>query len=175
MVSHLRWLHFFVSANRQPDLVPAQESRYSRLHPRVQFWLGREDSNPRIRDPKSRALPLGHAPTTLVTYSGSGARSGEPLFAAASRCSRCPPGSPGARHREPPSVTASLDRQTHPTQPRRGWLGRIRFVQPSRTTRLGLAWPGFAWPAPETGPRQPPWDRFPTSRPPGHRPRATPI
>src|SRR5262245_42272738 len=25
-------------------------------------WLGREDSNLRIRDPKSRALPLGHAP-----------------------------------------------------------------------------------------------------------------
>src|SRR4030095_6773772 len=28
-----------------------------------QFWLGREDSNLRIRDPKSRALPLGHAPS----------------------------------------------------------------------------------------------------------------
>ncbi len=27
------------------------------------FWLGRKDSNLRIRDPKSRALPLGHAPT----------------------------------------------------------------------------------------------------------------
>ena len=27
-----------------------------------QAWLGREDSNLRIRDPKSRALPLGHAP-----------------------------------------------------------------------------------------------------------------
>src|SRR5216117_1036520 len=26
-------------------------------------WLGREDSNLRIRDPKSRALPLGHAPS----------------------------------------------------------------------------------------------------------------
>ena len=26
-------------------------------------WLGRVDSNHRIRDPKSRALPLGHAPT----------------------------------------------------------------------------------------------------------------
>src|ERR1017187_7384042 len=26
-------------------------------------WLGRKDSNLRIRDPKSRALPLGHAPT----------------------------------------------------------------------------------------------------------------
>src|SRR5919112_1903415 len=25
-------------------------------------WLGREDSNLRIREPKSRALPLGHAP-----------------------------------------------------------------------------------------------------------------
>ena len=28
----------------------------------TQDWLGREDSNLRIRDPKSRALPLGHAP-----------------------------------------------------------------------------------------------------------------
>src|SRR4029453_1443399 len=28
-------------------------------------WLGREDSNLRIRDPKSRALPLGHAPSPL--------------------------------------------------------------------------------------------------------------
>src|SRR5215217_9208632 len=27
------------------------------------MWLGRKDSNLRIRDPKSRALPLGHAPT----------------------------------------------------------------------------------------------------------------
>ena len=26
-------------------------------------WLGRKDSNLRIRDPKSRALPLGYAPT----------------------------------------------------------------------------------------------------------------
>src|SRR5438034_4418452 len=28
-------------------------------------WLGREDSNLRIRDPKSRALPLGHAPACV--------------------------------------------------------------------------------------------------------------
>ena len=27
-------------------------------------WLGRKDSNLRIRDPKSRALPLGHAPSS---------------------------------------------------------------------------------------------------------------
>src|SRR5581483_5372518 len=27
-------------------------------------WLGRKDSNLRIRDPKSRALPLGHAPNS---------------------------------------------------------------------------------------------------------------
>src|SRR6266487_1831356 len=27
-------------------------------------WLGREDSNLQYRDPKSRALPLGHAPPT---------------------------------------------------------------------------------------------------------------
>ena len=29
---------------------------------RRESWLGRKDSNLRIRDPKSRALPLGHAP-----------------------------------------------------------------------------------------------------------------
>src|SRR5687767_8619718 len=28
-------------------------------------WLGRKDSNLRIRDPKTRALPLGHAPVRL--------------------------------------------------------------------------------------------------------------
>ena len=28
-------------------------------------WLGRKDSNLRIRDPKSRALPLGHAPENV--------------------------------------------------------------------------------------------------------------
>ena len=39
-------------------------------------WLGREDSNLRIRDPKSRALPLGHAP------SRSGAASSRPESAA---------------------------------------------------------------------------------------------
>ena len=32
-------------------------------------WLGRVDSNHRIRDPKSRALPLGHAPTMLSAIS----------------------------------------------------------------------------------------------------------
>src|SRR5437870_105373 len=29
-------------------------------------WLGRKDSNLRIRDPKSRALPLGHAPSVVA-------------------------------------------------------------------------------------------------------------
>ena len=29
-------------------------------------WLGRKDSNLRIRDPKSRALPLGHAPSSSL-------------------------------------------------------------------------------------------------------------
>src|SRR5437870_9245671 len=32
--------------------------------PAAREWLGREDSNLRMRDPKSRALPLGHAPPT---------------------------------------------------------------------------------------------------------------
>src|SRR5262245_54098606 len=33
-------------------------------------WLGREDSNLRIRDPKSRALPLGHAPPLAPRHGG---------------------------------------------------------------------------------------------------------
>ena len=37
---------------RQPDRDPHTQ------------WLGRKDSNLRIRDPKSRALPLGHAPSS---------------------------------------------------------------------------------------------------------------
>src|SRR5262245_51977218 len=36
-------------------------------------WLGREDSNLRIRDPKSRALPLGHAPPLVPTTCASAA------------------------------------------------------------------------------------------------------
>src|SRR5688500_5838555 len=48
-------------------------------------WLGREDSNLRIREPKSRALPLGHAPPrrptaqvvqTLSVVEPSGCRQG---------------------------------------------------------------------------------------------------
>src|SRR2546422_9396829 len=31
-------------------------------------WLWREDSNLRIRDPKSRALPLGHAPPCVSSF-----------------------------------------------------------------------------------------------------------
>jgi hypothetical protein len=37
-------------------------------------WLGREDSNLRIRDPKSRALPLGHAPPPVLPYSNGDLR-----------------------------------------------------------------------------------------------------
>src|SRR5262245_33031001 len=36
--------------------------------PTRQAWLGRKDSNLRIRDPKSRALPLGHAPPHKFLY-----------------------------------------------------------------------------------------------------------
>src|ERR1043165_6099693 len=35
-------------------------------------WLGREDSNLRIRDPKTRALPLGDAPMLLVVAAPRG-------------------------------------------------------------------------------------------------------
>src|SRR5262245_896573 len=48
--------------NDQPGLAAQPWSRGSA--PTAQRWLGREDSNLRIRDPKSRALPLGHAPPT---------------------------------------------------------------------------------------------------------------
>src|SRR5947207_10540013 len=42
-------------------------------------WLGRKDSNLRIRDPKSRALPLGHAPPS--SSPGPSARLAEPVVA----------------------------------------------------------------------------------------------
>ncbi len=32
---------------------------------RIQFWLGRRDSNPRMTGPEPAALPLGYAPTLL--------------------------------------------------------------------------------------------------------------
>src|SRR2546422_8302991 len=51
------------------DLQLAESGRHERITHRGSVplrvsrkWLGRKDSNLRIRDPKSRALPLGHAP-----------------------------------------------------------------------------------------------------------------
>ena len=32
------------------------------------FWLGRRDSNPRMSEPKSDALPLGHSRILLFAY-----------------------------------------------------------------------------------------------------------
>src|SRR5688500_10037301 len=40
--------------------------------------LGRKDSNLRIRDPKSRALPLGHAPSTAGDLAGAHGPSANP-------------------------------------------------------------------------------------------------
>src|SRR5258706_3066097 len=45
-------------------MVRARQTRRSEVSPWPGGWLGREDSNLRMRDPKSRALPLGHAPPT---------------------------------------------------------------------------------------------------------------
>ena len=42
--------------------------------PRLIKWLGRKDSNLRIRDSKSRALPLGHAPSSSMDYAALAAR-----------------------------------------------------------------------------------------------------
>src|SRR5256886_4236251 len=50
--------------------------------------MGREDSNLRIRDPKSRALPLGHAPETFSPrhpYRRSRQRADRPAIPSAPR------------------------------------------------------------------------------------------
>ena len=50
--------------SKPPNLIqekrPADASHFS--------WLGRRDSNPRMSAPKTDALPLGDAPTTLLLY-----------------------------------------------------------------------------------------------------------
>ena len=55
------------------DFQFAEPGRHRTDHPShrqpSRSWLGRKDSNLRIRDPKSRALPLGHAPTCLAAVS----------------------------------------------------------------------------------------------------------
>src|SRR3954453_1744042 len=54
--------------------------------PRLIKWLGRKDSNLRIRDSKSRALPLGHAPSSVVDPRLYGP--------ASNRHAHCPPSAP---------------------------------------------------------------------------------
>src|SRR5215510_503723 len=62
------------NANLRPaSAATAATARRARLRTRfarapAQAWLGRKDSNLRIRDPKSRALPLGHAPPHEFLY-----------------------------------------------------------------------------------------------------------
>src|SRR5207249_1723550 len=49
--------------------LPAAGARQGTLRLAHRYeWLGRKDSNLRIRDPKSRALPLGHAPPCLSQH-----------------------------------------------------------------------------------------------------------
>ena len=48
---------------RRDSLTRPAEPKLTFAGPVSEGWLGRKDSNLRIRDPKSRALPLGHAPT----------------------------------------------------------------------------------------------------------------
>src|SRR5262245_21760740 len=81
----LNWTKISPSEKRETSLSPSGTRRYwaiSSARARFAFpeksfssyamgaslmmWLGREDSNLRIRDPKSRALPLGHAPSNLT-------------------------------------------------------------------------------------------------------------
>ena len=83
-------------------------------------WLGRKDSNLRIRDPKSRALPLGHAPTIVL-------RTGEVTFRR-----------PGLR-----SANVKCSRQTHLAASRRhiarlsvGVTNSARAGQRRRAARL---------------------------------------
>ncbi len=56
------------AARKQLQLAePHGHARITRHTGSLSKWLGRKDSNLRIRDPKSRALPLRHAPTSCAT------------------------------------------------------------------------------------------------------------
>jgi hypothetical protein len=46
----------------------ARSARFGQRH-YTAFWLGKKGSDLRIRDSKSRALPLGHSPTPETLYS----------------------------------------------------------------------------------------------------------
>ena len=50
------------SLNQKPPKICIQVSRGSILIITIRYWLGREDSNLRMRVPKTRVLPLDDAP-----------------------------------------------------------------------------------------------------------------
>ena len=81
-------------------------------------WLGREDSNLRIRDPKSRALPLGHAPGCPCRSTG--------------RTSGPAPG----RARGPDRQDRPGDGASYPEPPRTRRLSRSRISE-RRSMRRG--------------------------------------
>src|SRR5688572_19805614 len=66
------------SARQPPHLACPAEVRlgvaFHTTRRRNEGWLGRKDSNLRIRDPKTRALPLGHAPASSGICRKSSAR-----------------------------------------------------------------------------------------------------
>src|SRR5688572_26184166 len=76
--------------------IPSTRFKFLRIRRARRGWLGRKDSNLRIRGPKPRALPLGHAP------SGGGSRPGRHGRQLARDVSSGPPPA-GPAEPEPPS------------------------------------------------------------------------
>src|SRR5437667_198363 len=93
-------------------------------------WLGREDSNLRIRDPKSRALPLGHAPVS-PWYSASRDHTPRPCWS-----------------RTPGSPARAPARRRRPVRALRHGPSRARHHYAGRTARPFRA----RWPLRRAGP-----------------------
>src|SRR3990170_4543187 len=104
---------------QRPVRVAREELQLVRHRLLVKVWLGREDSNLRIRDPKSRALPLGHAPACAARAP----RAISPL----ARPSTVPPGWRG------PAGSARPSTATRRARPAPGAAGRGRTSARPRT------------------------------------------
>src|SRR5580704_19398029 len=56
--------------------LPIEQMRAPTTKDRSRDWLGRKDSNLRVADPKSAALPLGDSPVARRSYPGTGSTAG---------------------------------------------------------------------------------------------------
>ena len=105
--------------------------------PASKNWLGRKDSNLRIRAPKARALPLGHAPAPVAAAATP--RRPEPAL----RSPRAPTGRTRSRRAaETPSVYDRFSRRQAPAgvpgpPPRATTSGSPRRASPAGQRRVG--------------------------------------